>query len=111
MLRSKKDCVAMAGMIMVKSHAAEKLLLMLVSEFASKVVLPRNSRANETFKKYAENGIFGISGVETDDRTNEALFQIELPGSYLKYIQYELDKLEGFVALNEEQLPGKNILA
>ena len=99
----------MAGMIMVKSHAAEKLLLLLVSEFASKVILPRNSRANDTFKKYAENGIFGISGVETDDGTSEALFQIELPGSYLKYIQYEIDKLEGFVALNEEQPLGKNI--
>lgn len=100
----------MPGMIMVKTHSEEELLLQLVSEFGSKVVLPRNFKANETFTKYQKAGIYGITGVEVDDKTNEALFQIELPPVFVRYIEYELGKLRDFVAANEEVPQGKNIL-
>jgi hypothetical protein len=100
----------MSGMIMVQSQAEEKLLLDLVTEFASKVVLPRLSTPTETFKKYAEKGVYGIVGVEVDDKTHESLFQIQLPPSYLGYIEYEVRKLRDFVAANEVRNPGKNIL-
>lgn len=99
----------MGGMIMVKTHAEESFLLELISEFGSKVILPRNFIANDTFKKYAEAGIYGITGVEVDKSSNEAIFQIELPPAYLGYIDYELNKLRNFVLANAEELPGKNI--
>lgn len=97
-------------MIMVKSQAEENLLLELVAEFASKVVMPRLSAPTETFKKYAANGVYGIVGVDTDEKTLESLFQIELPPSYLGYIEYEVQKLRDFVASKQEEILGKNIL-
>lgn len=100
----------MSGMIMVKSHAEENLLLTLVSEFGTKVVLPRNFKPNDTFTKYQKAGIYGITGVEVDEKTNEALFQIELPPAFVQYIQYEIDKLRNFVVVNAEEPQGKNIL-
>lgn len=100
----------MSGMIMVKSQAEEALLLKLVSEFASKVVLPRLSTPTDTFKRYAEKGVYGIIGVETDEKTHESLFQIELPPSFLGYIEYEVHKLRDFVTANEVKNLGKNIL-
>ncbi len=96
-------------MILVKTHMEEELLLTLVSEFGHKVIVPRNFKPDELFKKYAAAGIYGITGVEVDESTNEALFQIELPGVYMQYIQYEIDKLRNFVALNEVKHPDKNI--
>jgi hypothetical protein len=100
----------MSGMIMVQSQAEETLLLTLVKEFASKVVFPRISVPTETFKRYAEKGVYGIVGVETDEKTHESLFQIQLPPSFLGYIEYEVHKLRNFVAANEVKNPGKNIL-
>lgn len=99
----------MAGMIWVKSHVEEDAFLQLVSEFNHKVTLSRSFKPNDTFKKYAEAGIYGITGVEVDEETNEALFQVELPGPYLQYIQFEIDKLRNFVLEAEPKQPDKNI--
>lgn len=92
----------MAGMIMVNTKSEKELLLKLVGEFASRVIIPRGFVTNATFDKYKEMGIFGITGVEEDLKTSETLFQIELPPSYILYIQYEVDKLRSFVRANEE---------
>lgn len=101
----------MGGMILVKSHSEENLLLQLVGEFASKVVMPRSFKPNDTFKKYADAGVYGITGVEVDSESNEALFQIELPGTYIQYIVYEIEKLRSFVAENSPKQLDKNIRA
>lgn len=96
-------------MILVKTHSEEELLLKLISEFASKVILPRNFSPNETFKKYAAVGVFGITGVEKEN--NEVIFMVELPPSYVRYIEWEVDRLRNFVQLNEAKPQGENIRA
>lgn len=87
----------MTGMLMVKAHAEEDLLLRLVQEFGSKVILPRNFQASETFKKYAKEGIYGIIGIDHDKQRGEAVYEVALPEVYIQYIDYELDKLRKFL--------------
>lgn len=100
----------MSGMIHVKTKAEEELLLKLVTEFGSKVITSRLVTPTDTFKKYAEKGVYGIAAVETDEKTQESFFRIQLPPSYLGYIEYEVHKHRDFVNANAAKNPGKNIL-
>jgi hypothetical protein len=93
----------MTEMLLVKSHAEENLLLVLVQEFGPKVILPRNFSPGETFKKYAKEGIYGIIAIEHDPVNNEALYEVALPKAYLQYIDYELEKLRKFLASAKQQ--------
>jgi hypothetical protein len=93
----------MSGMLMIKSHSEEDLLLRLVQEFGSKVILPRNFQASDLFKKYAKEGVYGIMGIEHDQTKNEAIYEVALPQVYIEYIDYELDKLRKFLAAAKEK--------
>lgn len=94
----------MTGMLMVKTHAEEDLLLRLIQEFGSKVILPRNFQPGETFKKYASEGIYGVVGIEHDKSAGEAIYEVALPKVYIQYIEYELDKLRKFVGSTKEKV-------
>lgn len=87
----------MAGMILVKTKAEEHLMFELMKEFGAKMVLPRRYIATETFKKYANEGFYGVLGAEKDNKTNETLFEIALPEPFVKYIDYEIHKLRDFL--------------
>lgn len=93
----------MTGMLMVKTHAEEDLMLRLIQEFGSKVILPRNFQPSDTFKKYAKEGIYGIVGIDHDKLKGEAVYEVALPQIYIQYIDYELGKLRTFLESAKEK--------
>lgn len=93
----------MAGMILIKTKAEEHLMFELMKEFGAKMVLPRRYVATETFKKYANEGCYGVLGAERDIKTNETLYEIALPEPFVKYIDYEIHKLRDFLNSVKQQ--------
>lgn len=93
----------MGEMVMIKTKAEEELMLQLLKEFGSKVVVGRRFVATETFNNYCKQGIYGIVEVETDVSTGHKLYDLALPEPFVGYIQYEVDKLRGFLASVKQQ--------
>jgi len=93
----------MTGMLMVRTHAEEDLMLRLIQEFGSKVILPRNFQATDTFKKYAKEGVYGVIGIDHDKTAGEAIYEVALPKVYIQYIEYEIGKLRTFVEAAKEK--------
>lgn len=93
----------MAGMVITKTRAEEQLLLTLVQEFGPKVILPRRYTPSEVFKKYSQQGIYGITNTETDMENSEVIFEVALPPTYIRYIEYEIEKLRNFVSSAKDQ--------
>lgn len=93
----------MAGMVLIKTKAEEELMFQLLKEFATKVIIDRRANPSETFKNYCNQGIYGILGVDTEQPTGHKLFEIALPQSFVGYIEYEIDKLRGFLTSVKQQ--------
>ena len=93
----------MAGMVITKTKAEEQLLLTLVQEFGPKIILPRRYTPTEVFKKYSQQGVYGIINVEADGDTKEIIFEVALPPTYIRYIEYEIEKLRSFVSSAKDQ--------
>lgn len=88
----------MAGMVLIKTKAEEELMFQLLKEFATKVIISRRANPSETFKSYCNQGVYGILGVETEQPSGHKLFELALPEAFVGYIEYEIDKLRGFVS-------------
>lgn len=88
----------MAGMVLVKTKAEEELMFQLLKEFATKVIVSRRANPSETFKSYCSQGVYGILGVDTEQPSGHKLFELALPEAFVGYIEYEIDKLRGFVS-------------
>lgn len=93
----------MGEMVMTKTKAEEELMFQLLKEFGSKVVVGRRFTPTETFKNYCKQGVYGVVEVEVDTTTGHKLYDLALPEPFVGYIQYEVDKLRGFLVSVKQQ--------